>query len=90
MSRADAQATTVLEAMSWGFPVACTKETGYSDENLFLLELDDIEQNIAVVEKMQNLSDDELLCISKNNRMLVETQYNWQNFGNVLKAHIAL
>jgi glycosyltransferase involved in cell wall biosynthesis len=90
MSRADAQATTVLEAMSWGFPVACTKESGYSDKSLFQLELDDIEQNIAVFKKMQNLSDDELHCISKNNRILVDTRYNWHNFSNVLKAHIAL
>jgi len=90
MSRADAQATTVLEAMSWGFPVACTKESGYSDESLFLLDIDDLEQNVATIEQMQNLPDDELRRISKNNRMLAETRYNWQHFSDVLKEHIAL
>jgi len=90
MSRADAQATTVLEAMSWGFPVACTKETGYSDESLFYLNIDDLEQNVAIIEQMQNSPDDELHRISEKNRKLAESKYNWQHFGDVLKEHIAL
>jgi glycosyltransferase involved in cell wall biosynthesis len=90
MSRADAQATTVLEAMSWGFPVACTQETGYSDETLFYLDIDSLEVNAAVIEHMQNLPDEELHRISKINRSLVETKYNWHHFGDVLKKHIIL
>jgi len=88
MSRADAQATTVLEAMSWGFPVACTKETGYSEESLFLLDSDNIEQNSAIIEHMQNLPDKELHRISRINRALAETRYNWQHFTDVIKEHI--
>ena len=90
MSRADAQATTVLEAMSWGFPVACTNETGYSDEGLFYLDIENLERNVAIIEQMQNLPDEELHRIAKNNRMLAETKYNWKHFSDVLEKHIAL
>lgn len=88
MSRADAQATTVLEAMSWGFPVACTSETGYLDRNLFLLDLEDLSQNIAVIERMQNLSEKQLQEISLNNRRVVETKYSWKQFVKVLEDNI--
>jgi len=49
MSRADAQATTILEAMSWGFPVACTPESGYGNDDFFYLDLHDRERNMAMI-----------------------------------------
>jgi glycosyltransferase involved in cell wall biosynthesis len=88
MSRADAQATTVLEALSWGFPVACTRESGYMDDSLFLLDIDDLAQNVATIVRMQHLQCEELERISQVNRMLVETKYNWQQFTRVLANNI--
>jgi len=81
MSRADAQATTILEAMSWGFPVACTRESGYCrEENLFYLSLNDINGNLDMINRLQNLSCEELLRIASLNRKVVEQKYNWSVF----------
>lgn len=81
MSRADAQATTIVEAMSWGFPVACTKQSGYSKEaDLFYLSLDDMAGNVESIEKIQSLPDCELKRIAVANRAVVETKYSWGSF----------
>lgn len=81
MSRADAQATTVLEAMSWGFPVACTNQSGYSREkNFFYLSLDDMEHNVEIIRKIQFLSETELKQISLENKKVVESKYSWETF----------
>ncbi|MDP2402208.1 MAG: hypothetical protein Q8N02_01680 [Methylotenera sp.] len=81
MSRADAQATTILEAMSWGFPVACTNQSGYNREsNFFYLSLDDMEHNFEMFHKIQNLPDHELKVISLANRSVVENKYGWDRF----------
>ncbi|MBU1223567.1 MAG: hypothetical protein KKA22_02180 [Gammaproteobacteria bacterium] len=81
MSRADAQATSILEAMSWGFPIACTNQSGYSQEkDFFYLSLEDMEQNIELIRKIQNLSDERLKEISAENRRVVESKYSWEVF----------
>lgn len=81
MSRADAQATTILEAMSWGFPVACTKQSGYSEEpTLFYLTLGDIEQNVRKIREIQTLPESELFRMAVKNREIVENKYNWTRF----------
>lgn len=81
MSRADAQATTILEAMSWGFPVACTNQSGYSREkSIFYLSLEDMNHNVDVINKIQNLTDDEIKSISVENRSVVEGKYCWDVF----------
>ena len=93
MSRADAQATTILEAMSWGFPVACTNQSGYSRENsLFYMSTEDMQFNIEMIERIQNLNDCELKDIAAKNRLIAETKYSWQTFlgsiDNILKGEL--
>lgn len=88
MSRADAQATTVLEAMSWGFPVACTKESGYTEDNFFYMDLLNEDKNKAVFSNIQQLSNEELIEISLTNRKIVETKYNWNMFLNILENNL--
>lgn len=85
MSRADAQVTTVLEAMSWGFPVACSKESGYTEEDFFYLDLEDEKTNIDQINKIQALPDNELIEISRKNRKIVETNYTWDKFLSKLE-----
>jgi len=88
MSRADAQATTVLEVMSWGFPVACTPESGYAEDGIFRLELDDEQKNIETVLAIQRMDDADLRRISLNNRMAVELTYSWTRFLEKLEKNI--
>ena len=89
MSRADAQVTTVLEAMSWGFPVACTPQSGYGrEENLFSLSLDDPGQNRGVIERLQQMESRELERISLANRQHVESHYSWARFLGTLERNL--
>jgi glycosyltransferase involved in cell wall biosynthesis len=89
MSRADAQVTTVLEAMSWGFPVACTRESGYSqEESLFYLSLTDSEGNARQLSRIQELESAELAGLARQNRRIVETDYTWQGFLATLEEHL--
>jgi glycosyltransferase involved in cell wall biosynthesis len=80
MSRADAQATTVLEAMSWGFPVACTAETGYTDDALFQLDLENENHNLDTIRRIQKISSNDLETMVKTNRKALETKYSWNTF----------
>lgn len=88
MSRFDAQATTILEAMSWGFPVACTKESGYIDEDFFYMDLLDEEKNIEKIAAIQELSNEELSRMVRNNRKTLEIKYNWNMFLNILENNL--
>jgi len=88
MSRADAQATTVLEAMSWGFPVACTRESGYTDDTVFSLDLENERNNVETIDRIQSLGDKELMEISVSNRKTVETKYSWERFLSTLEKYI--
>ncbi|MBJ6727027.1 glycosyltransferase family protein [Geomesophilobacter sediminis] len=88
MSRADAQATTILEAMSWGFPVACTRESGYTKEDFTYLDLDDAEGNLKRLEALQELPESELKCMSEGNRNRLQERYGWNNFLNILEENL--
>ncbi len=89
MSRADAQVTTVLEAMSWGFPVACTHESGYSQEkSLYYLSLDDGKMNASVITELQRMESSKLAEVSRLNRTLVESQYSWERFLSTLEGNL--
>lgn len=89
MSRYDAQVTTVLEAMSWGFPVACSRESGYSGiPDLFHLDLHDLEQNIATIRHIQGLADENLARLAHRNRELVATTFTWDRFVATVRENL--
>jgi glycosyltransferase involved in cell wall biosynthesis len=91
-SVSDANPTTILEAMAWGFPVACTPQSGYYEmPSLMPLSTTDIGANVDVLTKMQYASNESLQALSQINRRLIETHYTWERFcGTVwqtLEAH---
>lgn len=80
-SVSDANPTTILEAMAWGFPVACTPQSGYYNmPSLMPLSTSDITANVQTLTKMQYASDEQLQQLSATNRSLVETHYTWDRF----------
>lgn len=85
MGVSDANPTTVLEAMAWGLPVVCTPQSGYCDpEEVFNVELDDMNWNIALIKKLQELSASDLLEISNRNRQRVASHYTWDRFHSTV------
>ena len=80
-SVSDANPTTILEAMAWGFPVACTPQSGYYNmPNLVALSTTDIEHNIRVLNMLQYAPESELKRISQANTALVLSYYTWSRF----------
>jgi glycosyltransferase involved in cell wall biosynthesis len=88
MSDSDANPATILEAMAWGFPVACTPQSGYYNmPTIVPLSTTDIAANVAALEELQHAPEERLRELSRANRALVETQYTWERFcATVWKA----
>jgi len=81
MGVSDANPTTILEAMAWGFPVCCTPQSGYSDmAEIVPLSLTDMRRNVETLERMQDAPEEELLARADAARRLVESRYNWERF----------
>lgn len=80
-SVSDANPTTILEAMAWGFPVACTPQSGYYKiPSIITLDTTDIEANVKALLELQYAPEEYLLQLSVTNRRLVETHYTWERF----------
>jgi glycosyltransferase involved in cell wall biosynthesis len=84
---ADPNPTTILESMAWGFPVACTRQSGYYEteyrKNIFL---DDISTSIQVLRDLQYEGEDKLANMAKKARKVVESEYTWGRFTeNIIK-----
>lgn len=79
-SEFDAQATTVLEQMCFGLPIACTPETGYVHQSIIKLDVNDTQFNCKQVQLMQGMPTEDLINLAKKNREIAETVYNWDLF----------
>jgi len=77
----DPNPTTILEAMAWGFPVACTPQSGYYNmPSIIALSTTDIEANVKALRELQHMPEEHLLRLTATNRNLVETHYTWERF----------
>ena len=84
-SVSDANPTTILEAMAWGFPVACTPESGYYNmPTITKLSTTDIEQNVKTLLDLQYAPEDHLRTLSIEGRHAVETSYSWERFCSAI------
>jgi len=80
-SLSDANPTTILEAMAWGFPVACTPESGYYNmKSVTKLDTTDIGANVRALRELQYAPEGDLVELSRANRRLVERRYTWDRF----------
>jgi len=79
-SKADAQATTILENMCFGFLVACTPESGYSYDSIIPLKIDDTDFNVKQIDYLQKMDEKELLKLTRLNREYAIKFHNWDIF----------
>jgi glycosyltransferase involved in cell wall biosynthesis len=81
----DANPTVILEAMAWGFPVACTPQAGYYNiPELVPLSITDMRHNVAMLDMLQEAREEELLARADAARRLVTTRYTWERFETTL------
>src|SRR5205085_8783763 len=92
MGISDANPTTILESMAWGFPVACTPQSGYYRmSEIQELSTTDMAHNLAVLERFQSAGDGELLRQADRGRHLVESKFTFERFtGTVLDYVVRL
>lgn len=88
-SIADANPTTILESMSWGFPVICTPQSGYYEKSYMRnIEFGNIESSAEILSDFQYKPENLLLAMANEARCIVESKYNWQNFTDTIIYHL--
>ena len=81
MGVSDANPTTILEAMAWGFPVCCTPESGYHHmPELVSLSTTDMAHNLLALDRMQDAPEATLRAQADAARRRVETDFGWDRF----------
>lgn len=81
VGRADANPTTILEAMAWGLIPVCTPQSGYDGiPGIVNVPLDDPTAATAVVRALQEMPDSELRRIQQGNWNALDRVYTWDRF----------
>jgi hypothetical protein len=81
-SSADANPRMILENMCFGFPIACTLESGYDEETypyFYRLDKDDTDFNCHQLEMLQNVDEEEFLRRASLNREIAKKYHNWDD-----------
>ena len=75
---ADANPTTIVEAMAWGLIPVCTRESGYSGiASIPNVPLADADRASEILRHLDRLSDDELQEMQAANWALLDDHFNW-------------
>lgn len=86
-SLSDANPTTVLEAMSWGFAVACTPGSGYRGVgSIWELDGTDLDASTDCLRHIQSMPESALLTAGTTNRAKVEERFTWDHFLSKLES----
>jgi glycosyltransferase involved in cell wall biosynthesis len=79
---ADANPTTILEAMSWGLVPVCTPTSGYENvPGIVNVPTNDLEGAVSVLRHLQNAPEEELLTFVNLAEELLTTHFNWDRFS---------
>jgi glycosyltransferase involved in cell wall biosynthesis len=86
---ADANPTTILEAMAWGMVPVCTPQSGYVGiPTIINVPLDDPDGAAAVLTRLNTLPEQHLLEMQAENGRLLDLHYNWDRFADQVIAAI--
>jgi hypothetical protein len=80
-SSADANATTVLEAMSWGLIPVVPPQCGYHEEpGIINIPLGDVDGALSQLRYADQLPDATLRTLARANLRRLDEHYNWDRF----------
>ncbi len=89
VGKADANPTTVLEAMAWGLVPICTPQSGYTDyPGIVNVPLDNASDAAAILQHLQYVSETTLTTMQATNWELLENHFNWDRFTQQVIAAI--
>ena len=89
-SSGDPQATTILEAICFGFPVACTRETGYDTPSIMQLDTTDTHKNVEVLTRIQQMEESELKKFVSESQTYIREKHDWKTFLDKTMVFIGL
>jgi hypothetical protein len=76
--------------MAWGFPVACTPQSGYYNmTEIKELSITDMAHNLAMLDYFQSADEGELLRQADKARSLVESTYTFERFTRTVVDTLA-
>ncbi len=77
----DPNPTTILESMAWGLIPVCTPESGYVGyPSILNIPLDDVRGASRELLRLQQLSDESLRSLQRENWQLLDAYFNWDRF----------
>lgn len=89
VGKADANPTTILEAMAWGLLPVCTPQSGYAGiPGITNVPLDDPDEAVAVLARLNALPVQDLFAMRAANWRLLDEHYNWDRFADQVVAAI--
>jgi len=89
VGRADANPTTILEAMAWGLIPVCTPQSGYQGiSSIVNVPLDDADGAVAIILGLQTAPDADLGRAQRANWQALDDLYTWDRFASQVAAHI--
>ena len=88
VGKADCNPTTILEAMAWGLIPICTPTSGYQGiPSIPNVPLDNAAAAAAILRRLLNADESELLAMQAENWRLLDQHYTWERFaGQVIAA----
>jgi glycosyltransferase involved in cell wall biosynthesis len=79
---ADANPTTILEAMAWGLIPICTPTSGYEGiAGIPNVPVDDAAAAAAVIRRLLGADDSDLVAMQASNWRALDDHYNWDRFA---------
>jgi glycogen synthase len=89
VGRADANPTTILEAMAWGLVPICTPTSGYRGiPSIPNVPLDDAAGAAAIVRGLLDTHESELVAMQAENWQMLDEHYTWDRFAAQVIAAI--
>jgi hypothetical protein len=84
MGRFDANPTTLNETASWGIIGACTTGSGYWPNAPYLELRDDLQWNLELIDRLQNMDETDLNAHAAKLREIQEQDYTWDKLVNTV------
>jgi hypothetical protein len=85
----DANPTTILESMAWGLIPVCTPTSGYAGiPSIPNVPLGDPDGAAAVLRRLLDAEEAELVALQERNFALVREEYTWERFGRAIAAQV--
>ena len=78
---ADANPTTILEAMAWGLVPVCSVQSGYNGFSAIRnISIDCIEDAITTIKYLQSVPEEQLKKWQQENLDCLDSHFNWERF----------